>query len=111
MSVPRPHLLFPSGAGRSKTYHRSLEVLTTLLEYLERLLLVRSTADYGPDLGLADVLQDGPQLVGCGRILGDVQFELGAVGCRLGGVVAGLVLCGMLRSVGGGLLQQSDGSH
>lgn len=61
------------------TYHRPLEVLGALLVELEGLALGRSALDYGGNTGLADILQDGLELVGGGRVLGDVELELNPV--------------------------------
>jgi hypothetical protein len=77
------------------TYHRPLETLRILLELLHRLVDRARTADNGA--GVADVVEDGHELVGRGRLLVDIEVEFGALA---------LVLGGSLADVGRDLLQQ-----
>ncbi len=86
----------------------ALEAVDALLEFLESLLFVCRALYNRANLALADIFENGPELVGSRRILGDVQFEVRTMGVRLMSVVAGLVLGGRFCSICRGLLQ--DGS-
>lgn len=62
---------------RFVAYHRPLEVLGAFFELLKSLILICRTLHYGGDLWLANIFQNGLELVGCGRVFGDVQLKLG----------------------------------
>ena len=93
------------------THERSEEVVFALLESLQSILLVAGTLDDLGDAASADVAQDGLNLVGGGRGLGDVEFEGLAAGLRLGRVVASLVEGGASLSVGRDLLDEVGDLH
>ena len=61
------------------------------MELLQSVLLVCSTLDYAGDTALADIFQDGLDLVNGGRVFCDVELELLAVALCLYSVVASLV--------------------
>lgn len=106
------------------TYHRPLEVVGALLEFPQGLLLVVCPLDHARDARRSDILKDGLQLVGRGRVLGDVQLKLLALGglclrCVIGRLVLGSSLGGggrgLLQEVGntdrgrgGGLVEEGD---
>lgn len=93
------------------TYHGVLEAVGALLKFLQCLLDVVGPLDDRANLGRTNVTQDGLELVGGGSILGDVEFELLALGVSLVAVVAGLVLGSRLSGVGVHLLQEGGHAH
>lgn len=88
------------------TYHRPFEALGILLELLQRIVQRRSPTDHCARV--ADIVDDGRELVWCGRLLVDVEVELCPLGVCLVGVIAGLVLCCCLAGVGRHLLEEGE---
>lgn len=88
-----------------RTYHRPLEGVAVQLEFLQGFALVGSTADDAGHLAGANIFENGLDLVGSGKILGDVELELGTLGMSLSSVIAGLVLGCTGRGIGGSLLE------
>lgn len=96
-----------TGCGRwIRTHERSEEVVFALLESLQSILLVAGTFDNLGNAASADVAQDGLNLVGGGRVLGDVELEGFAARLRLCRVVASLVEGSTGLGVGRDLLDE-----
>lgn len=83
------------------------EAVGALLEFLQRLIFCLGALYDRAYLALADIIENCLELVGSGRVLGDVQFEVGTMEFRL---AARRVLDGSFGSICRGLLQYSSSS-
>lgn len=59
-----------------ETYQRFLEVVSALLELLKRLILTGGALDNRGNAGLADIVENGFDLIESRRLLSDLEIKL-----------------------------------
>ena len=98
-----------SNAIQGKTYDRSIQVLC--IQLLHRICLIFRTLDNRASLLSSNVFENALQLVRGGKFFGHFKVEFLSFGMGLCRVIAGLILCGILRSIGSSLLQEAVNSE
>lgn len=91
-----------------KTYDRSIQVLC--IQLLHRICLIFRALDNRACLLSSNIFENALQLVGGGKLFGNFKVEFLPFGMGLCGVITGLILCGILRSIGSSLLQEAVNS-